>query len=274
MYLNGMKDWKQISTLLDKINHLHLNLQATNGPVSRLERDLMLDYLKALYEALAELPLSRGETQTTHARITVAPKEAPVESTPLIEAKPIKQPEPPPPVAEAEKIEPPKAQPAPAIEPIQAAPVFDRAAEPVEMIAPTPKPTVPVAAQPVETAVPSVQMASAGAETKPAAQGMSGIFEVPKVNDLSDRLGDAPIFDLNKALGFNEKYLICNQLFGGDFTIFYQTMQQLNQFSQFSQAQQLLSPLAHKHNWVEEEKKEQAQAFIKLVRRRYKSANS
>lgn len=267
-----MKDWKQINTLLDKINHLHANLTATNGVISRLERDLMLDYLKDLYEAIAEVTPSHSAPVA---------KNIPVVKEPSLVDRPAVVIAPTP--AEPAPVVAPKIEPLPSVtvhipEPMTpVAPVEPQPApEIVEMIAPppivTPKPAVtpPI---PVLQAEPA-QASTTPVETKPSANGMSVIFEAQKSTDLSDRLGDAPIQDLNRALGFNEKYLICNQLFGGDFNVFYQTMQQLNQFSQFSQAQQLLSPLAHKHNWAEEEKKEQAQAFIKLVRRRYKSGNS
>lgn len=269
MYFYNMNDWKQINTLLEKINHLHLNLKAGHGPVSRLERDLMLDYLKAVYEAVAEVsvhsePIEHHTSPLNH-----------VDKTPQVILAPVK-PTPAEPAPKVEEVlpEPVKLHPAP--EPIKEMQITPPAHEAIEMISPTPVtvktavPTTPTFSEPSAS-----QLAPAvPAETKTSANGMTGIFEAPKTNDLSDRLGDAPISDLNRALGFNEKYLICNQLFGGDFNVFYQIMQQLNQFNQFSQAQQLLSPLAHKHNWVDDEKKEQAQTFIKLVRRRYKSANS
>lgn len=264
-----MNDWKQINTLLDKINHLHLNLKAGQGPVSRLERDLMLDYLKALYEAVADVPVhsAPGEHHT-------APSNRVVNSSPVIQVQ-VK-----PTAAEsahkAEEVLPEPINTHPAPEPLQEVKIIPPAQEPIEMISAQPvtvKPAVPAASALTE-AVTTHRAAAVPAETKVSSNGMTGIFETPKATDLSDRLGDAPISDLNRAIGFNEKYVICNQLFGGDFNVFYQTMQQLNQFNQFSQAQQLLSPLAHKHNWVDDEKKEQAQTFIKLVRRRYKSANS
>ena len=97
------------------------------------------------------------------------------------------------------------------------------------------------------------------------------LFEVKIATDLSQKLSAAPIADLSRALGLNEKFLYINELFGGDVNTFQATMQKLNEFDDMNQARAYLEKeLIEQQGWVsKKERKPVAKNFIKLVNRRY-----
>lgn len=100
---------------------------------------------------------------------------------------------------------------------------------------------------------------------------LAEIFDLgPAGKELSERLSQTPIADIKKAMGINERVLTLNELFGGDQAAFDETLTALNGFSSYDQAKNYLaSTAAPKFNWTEKEKKKKAQAFAKLVWRRY-----
>ena len=71
-------------------------------------------------------------------------------------------------------------------------------------------------------------------------------------------------------MGINDKILTINELFGGDQGLFNTVVSELNGFNSFDKAQEyLIAGVAKKQGWYEDNKKEKATAFIKLIRRRY-----
>lgn len=96
------------------------------------------------------------------------------------------------------------------------------------------------------------------------------LFNFSGGGELSDRLSQAPIKDLKKALGINEKIFTINELFDGDKAEFENTLEALNGLDNFDEAKEvLIRDIANKHQWHSEKKIKKAQNFIKLVSRRY-----
>ena len=89
--------------------------------------------------------------------------------------------------------------------------------------------------------------------------------------EISDRLSNAPVADLTKAFGFNDRLLMQNELFLGNKTAFDEALKDLNNASSFDTARAFLADLAARNNWnLNADRQKNAKAFIKLVRRRFK----
>jgi len=238
---------QQAQILLEKINALWRSINATPGPVSAIERDLMLSYIRQLYNVFLDF----NQLQALPA-VPPPPKPQPV--APPAPA-PVVQPASAPPVSEVAVTEVP---PAPA--PVQPEPV--RA--PVEAPAPQPQVVVPPP-PPKPQPAPPVQPAP----TPRAAGAYEGLFSTKSSNDLSDKLSKQPIADLTKAFAINDKLLYANDLFGKDQNAFAENVRQLNTLGNFESAKAHLIQLAQQHRWMDEERVETAQAFVQLVQRRY-----
>nr|MBS0036830.1 hypothetical protein [Saprospiraceae bacterium] len=97
------------------------------------------------------------------------------------------------------------------------------------------------------------------------------LFKIKKANEISEKLSQLPITDLNKAMGVNEKIYVKNELFDGDDLFFQQTIKRLNSMENFDQAKDYLTrEVAGNLKWSEPEKVKKAKNFIQLVYRRYK----
>jgi hypothetical protein len=218
-------DYQRSKALLKKINVLHDSAIDFEGSMTSMERDLLLQYLRDLYDTI----LDDGQsTQTPSNRIKREPSVA--------------------------------AAPAPIAAP---APV-QRVAEPVKPVAQvieTEKVTVP-------------QELPAKEEIKPEGgkkkERLAQLFQSNDAQDLRSRFGALPISDIGKSMGINDKILTINELFGGDQGLFSSVVGELNNFKSFDKAQEyLIGGVAKKQGWYEEDKKDKATTFIKLIRRRY-----
>jgi hypothetical protein len=237
---------------LEKIISLYKSLSADEKNISAIERDLMLNYIRQLYETFLEVP-AHATANTQHK--TVAPPP------------PAPKPEPPKPVYEAPKPAPPPPPvyeaPKPAsVEAPKPAPVYE-----------APKPVYeqpkPVYQQPVAPSPPPRQ--EAPKPTNYVNSEVEGLFEEIAGKELSDRLSNAPVADLTKAFGLNDRLLTQNELFGGNKSAFDEAIKDMNNTGSFDNAKSYLVDLATRFNWTAtEDRKKQAKSFIKLVRRRFK----
>lgn len=251
----------QAKILLEKIITLYKAMSNDEKNISPIERDLMLNYIRQLYETFLEIPVSN----TTASRTTPPPAPQPVAMPKVEVAPPPVIEEKPQPVFEAPKppiVEPP--QPQVEQPKVVAPPPPPPVQEPIVQQAPPPpvhQPIVPP--QPVFAASPTNTYSNISSE-------ILTLFEDKMTKELSDKLANMPIADLTKALGFNDKLLTQNELFGGDKTAFDDILKTLNNASSFDNAKGLLIALASKYNWTSsEERKKHAQGFVKLVRRRF-----
>ena len=231
-------DTKKTKIILDKINVLYKNItKSSNGP-SALEQDLLLGYVRELYESILQDTPSNPETHSPKPSFSTPPLE-------IVQPKPEKKPTPspileieddeedvvvppPPPIVQAPKPEPPK-------EKVQAKVV---------------KPLVP---KPV----------------KSASTNFDQLFEHKKATELSEKLSERPIPDLTRSMSINDKLLYVNELFGRDIEAFNETLKVLNRFESLDTAKGLLTNLAERYDWLNNEKINIARDFIKLTRRRY-----
>ncbi len=282
-------DQLQVKLILDKINTLFHSIQQ-DQQVSNLEKDLLLSYIRKLYEAALERPtFSRSASDTTlkqvpeqsiaHEEVKTYEKPRIIELTPeLLEHIPVKE--------EA-------AIPTPVLELVEEEPqVVPEAVEektiavptetPVEIIVPAPitpeavpaleipdnEPT-PTMGQIPEPSVDTLSMPKVPENLPHSSPKVDALFNIVTGNDLSSRLAETAVPDLARAFGLNEKILIINDLFGGQQNEYDQVIQKLNGYNNYEAAQELLYRMANRFNWAAETKETRAKNFIKIVRRRY-----
>jgi hypothetical protein len=87
-------------------------------------------------------------------------------------------------------------------------------------------------------------------------------------NELADQLGAAPIKDLRKAIGLNDRFVFINELFRGDETMYDRSIKTINNFAIYAEAQYWMErELKVKLGW--DNGKSVTQEFYALVRRRF-----
>jgi hypothetical protein len=236
-------------TLIKKITSLFNNLDS-DGTVTQIEKDLMRSYLRQLYEEFSD---EKSPAEPIN----------PVVRQPEPIAPPLpKQPEPvvytPPPVV------PVVVAPPPTPEPIVVAPIISYPPPPPE---PTPviqtPPVVIVNTPIVEIPASSFNGGSSGRS------GFDQLFSQRKATELSEKLSETPISDLTRALSINDRLLYMNELFGRDMKALEEALAVLNKFHNLDAAKGYVITLAEQYNWSADEKTETANAFIRLVKRRY-----
>lgn len=234
-------DLKEAKLKLEKIRTLLESLERDESNISSIERDLMLSYIRGLYDVV----LSGADRAPKQEAIAPPSPKAAQKSQP---ARP--QYTPPRIIEIPDSLKDLDTKPAP---PPQA----------------PPRPTPPVAAAPVRPApqpeAPALKTNSPLAIPPKVAQ----LFAVREASDLSEKLSERPIQDLTKALAINDRLLYMNELFGRDLNALNDTLSQLNRLHTMEEAKALLEPIAARFDWPGEEREDTARDFIKLVRRRY-----
>ena len=86
--------------------------------------------------------------------------------------------------------------------------------------------------------------------------------------ELSAALTEAPIRDLRKAIGINDRYVFISELFRGDEIMYERSIKTINNFSIFQEAYYWMErELKLKLAWDQE--RTSTQLFYQLVRRRF-----
>ncbi|SEQ33412.1 hypothetical protein [Neolewinella agarilytica] len=223
--------------LISRITALHKSLQLGEGhKISAMERDLMLGYLRELYEIYAG---HQDQPAPPRAAAPAAPKVTPAPA-----------PVPPPAPAPAPAPAPPPPAPAPVAATPAPPPVPVPAPAPAPRVTPTPPPAPPP--PPAPTPASSVDAAALFADEGPASP-----------------FGRQPLADLTRALTINNRVLFSRDLFGDDNELLNTTLRTLNTSGSFAAARPVLESIARRFDWSEETKVETAREFIELVRRRY-----
>ncbi len=257
-------------TILNRINRMFTDVAEGGGNASALERDLLKEYVRRLYESLSE-----HEGTTSHGANKAVEVEAPVKKAvpPVAEIrrpKKVNKPAPEPTMVEpAEQIisKKPRAIEIPAsveadIQEMESQAAFKAAPTKVDNTA-TVTHTRPLVEKVLEQPAFVASVASLPSAIK-------SIFEGEKSNDLSEKLAGAPVKDLNRAMAINERLLAQNDLFGGSKDELDSALSHLNTLSSYEDATSYLGAgAAVKYDWSEGERVATARAFAKLVRRRY-----
>lgn len=254
---------EQAKVTINKINSLFNSLQHDGGQVSSIERDLMLSYIKQLYESFLHESASSNATPTlnqnnlpkedappvrrgyTPPRIIEVPDSRRANSTPP-NPDPSRQPQPKP---------RPNPNPQPKPEP-----------EPKPDPRPTPQPQPPRPDPKPEP--PTTEPTEERVQTVPDRK-VERLFQFKQATELSEKLSERPVQDLTKSMAINDRLLYMNELFGRDLNALNDSLQRLNKMKDMEAAKPLLTKMAQQYDWADEEREDIARDFIRLVRRRY-----
>jgi len=233
-------DLHKAKIFLDKINREYARMSKDPDNIMRIDVDIMLAYVRDLYEALLAEP-------ATPSAVAPAREAAPHSPTP-----------------------PPVTRVTPAVPP-SSAPAAPQRTEPPVVAVPTPQ-----IADEVKNAepLPSIKKSAPTTPVPPSFPApppeAEALFEHKQAVELSERLSELPIPDLRKAIGLNDKLLLTRELFGEDSAAFDKTINTLNSFSSMEQAKAyLMEHCVMRYRWTDKKRAETAKKFIKLVRRRY-----
>ena len=237
-------DIKNFNRKLHKISSLAENANDDND-LTALERDLLLSYIRDLYEIALDHKVSepaKRENKPVVNPITDRPQVEQIQPVTPSVVHVLKEivVETPPQVVVAEeqtaRIEIQHIEPEKIIE------------KPIEVIN-TPK--------------------KAGKEII-SQEIMDELFAEERISDLSDKLSLSPIKDLTKSMGINEKIFTQQELFGNNQQQFITTLEKLNNCQNFTEAKQyLLENVINDFGWTSEGKVKKAATFIKLVKRKF-----
>jgi hypothetical protein len=249
----------QAKTQLEKIIALYKSMSADEAHISSLERDLMLGYIRQLYETFldgAPASISTPPPVKVSSPPVVPPKVTAPPPPPVVEQPRVA---PPPPVVEPPRVEAAPPPPPPVVEPARYTPPPVAEQPRIEM-PPPPRFTPP----PVQESYRAASSASVPAE-------ITALFDEVSGKELSDKLSNTPITDLTKAFGLNDRLLTINELFGGNKPTFDEAVKDINNASSFETAKGYIIEFAKRYNWTANaDRQKQARIFIKLVRRRFK----
>lgn len=236
-------DINRIERRVKKINAV-LEAFKEDNRISAIEKDLLLGYVRELYDLIRESDADSFDVTTATPSPEV--KSAPEVTTVAIKPEVVKPVETPihQPVAPKEEV---------VIE-VQAAPLPKKE----EVVVEVPKAAEPP--QPQPTATPKNHYS----------EELEAIFKMDEITDLSAKLSMSKIDDISKAIGINERIFTINELFGGNGNLFTSIINQLNACQDFDQAKALLiAEVAIPQQWEKEDKVRKAQQFVKHVRRKF-----
>lgn len=256
--------YSKIQTLISKIQ----SIIGDEGSISRLEKDLVKDYLRELYDLTDALSLTGMTIQTKRTAPEIEPAPVPkiiVTTPPSAEAS---SPSRVTSLPEKEESESPVPDP----------PNPFRVPDPAETLVPR-EPYLPNGKgehiQP-ETRSPGSENRNSSTIPQallgeiPVPVKYESLFEASQARDLSDKLSRSPVTDLNRAFSINDRLLVVTDLFAGDQQKFQETIDILNSKYSFDEARSYLTRyIVDRYDWLNEEKSERAREFIKLVERRY-----
>lgn len=238
---------QKAKVLLKKINALNDSLSPDDGPITSIEKDLMLSYVRQLYEAYldnaAGSNVSSADRNASKTKAAGSGPELEIASTTkerTAAPEPVKRKYTPPRIIEIPDTPPEKTKesnPAP----------------------PAPKPATPAySPQTVQTN-----------NTGSSDPRVKALFDQQTSNELSEKLSLQPLKDLTKGLSINDRLLYTNDLFDKDANVFNAALKKLNEMNTLDQAKSFLEEQATRYHWTDGEKADIAKDFIKHVRRRY-----
>jgi len=99
---------------------------------------------------------------------------------------------------------------------------------------------------------------------------LTEMFAEDKITDLSGKLASSQVKDLTKSMGINERIFTQQELFGNNQQVFNETLQRLNLCQNFGEAKQYLEDhIIYKYDWTNENKVKKAVTFIKYIKRKF-----
>jgi len=251
------------SSFLEKNYKIHqiATDASSSGKLSALEKDLILQYLRELYEWMHNHMELEGNNISERIVDAQDLKEEENWATDTISFSE--------PTPEAPEVEYPTEE-----QVIHQVEIEIPVAQTVVESARIPEPDVPVI---VESPVSMPQVDEKPVETSvPAAKPdinpdtYENLFGDVRIQDLSDKLALQKIPDLTRSMGINEKILTIQELFKNNQELFNKTLADLNTLASFEEAKQyLIQYIIGPMDWTADNKVKKAANFIRLIRRRF-----
>jgi len=236
---------KKIEKQLKKINQL-FNTIKEDGTVSAIEKDLMLSYVRGLYEKIVEPQNNSSDnaSKSNDAKLQVSqPKE--IIETPKVEKN----------IPQTDDV---------------AAVVMKEVAEADQIIPNNTSSNQFESNTSMSSHKETIVQEVVEAPKQQIPEELAKLFKFESANEISDKLSRSPISDLTKCMGINEKIFTVQELFGGDSGLFNTSMESLDKLSSIEQARDyLVEHVAVDQHWGAEGKIKKAANFIKLISRRY-----
>ncbi len=239
---------KKIKKQIKKVNSFFESI-TDDGEVSRIEKDLLLSYVRKLYESILD------QDENVVSKPAKTKKQVLSTPTPVIVKKEAKTPV-------------PERKPFERAEPVQATVEEFEVTSPQQAVQVETSATENVSTHEAQAEVLTAVLVK---EAKPVlSDKMASVFEKTGGNELSDKLGNLPIKDLTKAMGINERMFTIKELFGGNQDKFKTVMSTINKLSSYEEAKEyLLNGVATELEWDSEDNYKKADKFVKLVQRRF-----
>jgi hypothetical protein len=222
----------QISKVEKRIKKIasFIEMFKADGKLSRIEKDLLLDYVRKLYDELSSLDDSEVQTKKSHK-------------------------------TKKEKVTPPKPE---SILPDSIAQKIELSTQKEEIV------ELKEEVIQTKVAVEIAPVVADKVDVKRDNGQINELFTFDEVKDMSDRLSLSKLSNINKAIGINEKIFTIKELFDGDAKIYKNTIEKLNDTKSMDEARAFLSSdIVEKYNWTSDEKMKKAHNFLKIVRRLY-----
>lgn len=244
-------DISRIERRIKKINSV-LDLFKEDNKLSSIEKDLLLGYVRELYELIKESDTDVLDFKTD-ALLTKLHEKDSVKAEPKI-------------AEEIKKIEPVVIKEVPAIEVIS--PVVEEKPEVVSTPVVEEKKIVYEVTQDINNNI--KESVTLTKSTINISEELESIFVQEEITDISGKLSRTKIDDISKVIGINERLFTINELFGSNGKLFDTIVKKLNSAADFESAKDILiNEVALPLNWEKENKLKQAQQFVKHVRRKF-----
>jgi hypothetical protein len=237
----------KVEVLLSKIKSL-----TSDDEISLLEKDLIKGYIKDLYLLVDHIPIHTDKSTNLQKEIGEDGKEG-IPHPKAIE-KPIIQPEEKPRLIEE----------VPPRDAFKSGNGYQPMKDPVQPIFSAP-------GKPKESQIPAVDLQQQPiVQPEPVPLSMEALFTYDQSTELSEKLANQPITDLNKAFSINERLLFTNELFRRNNETFLDIIDVINRKYSFEEAKSyLIRYVIDQYQWMDEKRIERAHEFISFVRRRY-----
>ncbi len=240
----------RIERRLKKINSV-LDIFKEDNKISKLEKDLLLGYVRELYDLILD-----DSTSTS----TIAAVKT-IEKINEIEVKQEELPK----VIEnnkellVEKIE--------IIEPLSSIIESNEEIKPIEIVPIEVAPKI----EDIKEVVNQHEVDEPKVNNK-IPKELENMFNFEDYLDVSEKLGLTKIESIANSIGINDRFYMINELFGEDSELFNNIISKLETIGDFEKAKDIvIHEVAIPKLWLEEEKIEGAEDFLKLVWRKYKA---
>lgn len=262
-------DWQKVQVAIKKINALYKSMSMGEGDITSIERDLMLNYIRQLYEVFLVEEEGKGTISKSTSPGLERQKKPDFEIVDNEEERSLEK---------EEKTEPKKTAPPKIIEIPESLKDLETDAKEQPRqpdLESDPEPPVkkqnppPPKAEPRKFQPDPMSREEQARPTPSKRPDLEVLFDFKQGSELADKLSDQPVEDLTKALSINDRLLYMNELFGKDMGELDESLKLMNRFESLQEAKSLIYNLAEQYNWTAEEKVDIAKDFIRLVRRRY-----